>query len=44
MDNIEVTDVKQFTALAHKADKAKAVSVLVRRGDAVNYLVIKPSR
>ena len=27
-----------------KAEKAKAVSVLVRRGEAVNYLVIKPAR
>jgi serine protease Do len=44
MDNTEVTDVKQFNQLAQKAEKAKAVSVLVRRGEAVNYLVIKPSR
>ncbi len=44
MDNTEITDVKQFTALAQKAEKAKAVSVLVRRGEAVNYLVIKPTR
>ncbi len=44
MDNVEITDVKQFVPLAQKAEKAKAVSVLVRRGEAVNYLVIKPSR
>ncbi len=44
MDNTEVADVKQFNQLAQKAEKAKAVSVLVRRGEAVNYLVIKPSR
>ena len=44
MDNTEITDVKQFNQLAQKAEKAKAVSVLVRRGEAVNYLVIKPSR
>ena len=44
MDNVEITDVKQFNTLAQKAEKAKAVSVLVRRGEAVNYLVIKPSR
>ena len=42
MDNTEITDVKQFNQLAQKAEKAKAVSVLVRRGEAVNYLVIKP--
>ena len=44
MDNVEITDVKQFNTLAQKAEKAKAVSVLVRRGEAVNYLVIKPAR
>ena len=44
MDNTEITDVKQFDQLAQKAEKSKAVSVLVRRGEAVNYLVIKPGR
>jgi len=44
MDNTEITDVKQFNQLAQKAEKAKAVSVLVRRGEAVNYLVIRPVR
>ncbi|HMO46758.1 MAG TPA: DegQ family serine endoprotease [Rubrivivax sp.] len=44
MDNVEIGDVKQFNQLAQKAEKAKAVSVLVRRGEAVNYLVIKPNR
>ena len=44
MDNTEISDIKQFNQLAQKAEKAKAVSVLVRRGEAVNYLVIKPTR
>ena len=44
MDNAEVTDAKQFGAAAAKLDKAKAVSVLVRRGEWVNYLVIRPGR
>jgi serine protease Do len=44
MNNTEITDVKQFNQLAQKAESAKAVSVLVRRGEAVNYLVIKPAR
>jgi serine protease Do len=44
MDNTEISDVKQFNQLGQKAEKAKAVSVLVRRGEAVNYLVIKPAR
>ena len=34
IDNTEITDVKQFNQLAQKAEKAKAVSVLVRRGEA----------
>jgi serine protease Do len=44
MDNTEITDAKQFATLAAKAEKARAVSVLVRRGDATTYLVIRPSR
>jgi serine protease Do len=44
MDNTEISDVKQFNQLAQKAEKTKAVSVLVRRGEAVNYIVIKPAR
>ncbi len=44
MDNVEIGDVKQFNQLAQKAEKAKSVNVLVRRGEAVNYLVIKPTR
>jgi len=44
MDNTEVTDAKQFATIATKAEKARAVSVLVRRGEWVNYLVIRPTR
>ena len=44
LDNVEVNDVKQFTTLAAKLDKAKPVTVLVRRGDWVNYVVIRPGR
>ncbi len=44
IDNAEIADVKQFNQLAQRAEKAKAISVLVRRGDAVNYLVIRPAR
>ena len=44
IDNTEVTDAKQFATLAAKAEKARAVSVLVRRGEWVNYLVIRPAR
>ena len=44
LDNTEITDVKQFLAVAGKAEKARAVSVMVRRGEWVNYLVIRPGR
>ena len=44
IDNTEVSDVKQFLAIAAKAEKSRAVSVMVRRGEFVNYLVIRPTR
>ena len=44
MDNTEITDTKQFTSLAAKLEKARAVSVLVKRGEWVNYLVIRPGK
>ena len=44
IDNTEVADVRQFQALVQKADKSKPISVLVRRGDWVNYFVIRPAR
>ena len=44
VDNTEVSDAKQFATLAAKAEKARAVSVLVRRGEWVQYLVIRPGK
>ena len=44
IDNTEVTSARQFEAIAAKLDKAKATSVLVRRNEAVSYLVIRPAR
>jgi len=44
IDNTEVADSKQFAAAASKVEKARAVSVLVRRGEWTNYLVIRPTR
>jgi len=40
--NTPITDARQFAALAEKAEKSALVSVLVRRGEWVNYLVIRP--
>ncbi|MFZ5542127.1 MAG: DegQ family serine endoprotease [Pseudomonadota bacterium] len=42
VNNTEVHDVKQFQNAVQKAEKARPVSVLVRRGEWVNYLVIRP--
>ncbi len=44
LDNTEIADVRQFMAAAAKAEKSRAVSVMVRRGEWVNYLVIRPGR
>ena len=44
VDNTEIADVKQFQAVVQKADKNKPLNVLVRRGEWVNYVVIRPSR
>ena len=44
LDNTEVASAKQFEALVAKLDKAKAVTVLVRRGDSVNFLIIRLGR
>ncbi|MEP7100674.1 MAG: Do family serine endopeptidase, partial [Burkholderiales bacterium] len=44
IDNTEIASVKQFEATAAKLDKTKAATVLVRRGDVVNFLIIRPAR
>jgi serine protease Do len=44
IDNTEVADIKQFGAVVGKLDKVKAVTLLVRRGEWVNYVVIRPAR
>jgi len=44
IDNVEVADMKQFGTLVGKLDKNKAVTLLVRRGEWVNYVVIRPAR
>jgi serine protease Do len=44
IENNEVTGAKQFEAVVAKLDKSKAVTALVRRGDTVNFVIIRPSR
>jgi serine protease Do len=43
VDNTEVSDMKQFASLVAKVERSRAVSVLVRRGEWVNYMVIRPN-
>ena len=43
MDNTEITDLKQFASVVARVEKARAVSVMVRRGEWTNYLVIRPT-
>ncbi|WP_418320280.1 Do family serine endopeptidase [Piscinibacter sakaiensis] len=42
LDNIEVTSARQFETIVAKLDKSKPVTALVRRGEWVNYVVIRP--
>ena len=41
--NMEVANVKGFEAALSKADKAKAVNLLVRRGEWTQYVLIRPN-
>jgi serine protease Do len=43
LDNVEVTDAKQFNAQVGKLDRSKPVSIMLRRGDSTTYVVIRPS-
>ncbi|MBB1600062.1 DegQ family serine endoprotease [Variovorax sp. UMC13] len=44
LGNAEVTSVKELDAALGKADKAKPVSVLFRRGEWAQYALIRPAR
>jgi serine protease Do len=44
LDNTEITNAKQFSTLLSRVESARAISMLVRRGDWVNYFVVRPSR
>ena len=44
VDNVEISSVKQFQAVLAKLDKARAIPLLVRRGNADNFLLLKPGR
>jgi serine protease Do len=44
MDNTEITSAKQFESVVSKLDKSRAITALVRRGDTVNFVIIRPGR
>jgi len=44
IDNTEVSTAKQFEAVVTKLDKTRAVTLLVRRGETANFLIVKPTR
>jgi serine protease Do len=44
VDNVDVSDAAQFRSLMAKAEKSKQINLLVRRGNATNYLLLRPGR
>ena len=44
MANAELGTVKDFEATLAKIDKTKNITVLVRRGELAQFLIIKPAR
>ena len=42
--NTEVSTVKDFEAVLAKMDKSKTINVQFRRGDWVQFALIKPSK
>ncbi len=43
LNNVAVKDAKQFNALVAKLDPKKPSAVLVRRGDAAQFVSLRPS-
>jgi len=44
VDNVEVATVKAFQAQIAKADKNKAINLVVRRDNVVSFVLLKPAR
>lgn len=42
--NMEVTSVKDFDAIMARVDKSRPVSLLIRRGDGAQYVLIRPAK
>ncbi len=43
LDNTDVTSAKQFEALVAKLDKSRSTTLLVRRGDNANFVILRPA-
>ena len=44
LDNTEITGARQFEGLVAKTDKARPLTLLVRRGESANFLILRPVR
>ena len=44
LDAAEISSAKQFEATVAKLDRTRPVTALVRRGDSVNFIIIRPAR
>ena len=44
VDNTEISGARQFESLVSRLDKSKPVTLLVRRGESANFVVIRPQR
>jgi serine protease Do len=42
--NIEITSLKSFELVLSRLDKTKPISVLIRRGDGAQYVLIRPGK
>ena len=42
LDSVEIASAKQFEATVAKLDRSKPVTALVRRGDSVNFIIVRP--
>ena len=44
VENTEIVSARQFDALVSKLDKSRPLTLLVRRGEAANFLILRPTR
>ena len=44
VDNVEVTNAKQFETVMAKLDKTKPVTMLIRQGDGARFVIVRPPR